>query len=177
MKTLFTERLNLVPFKLDILQAAVKGNAEFASYLGVKILPDWQSPKVIEDLSALVDILCSYPAQNEWGWGSLVIHRDEQTLIGHVLVKVIPDSTFTPTDSLEMGYIIAESHRGQGYAFEATKAIVDFAFSLPSVQSVTAGCYKDNIASRRILEKIGLEVIASPQNALIWKLCKTATVQ
>lgn len=176
MENLVTTRLYLVPFKLEIVKAAIIGNAELASFLEVTVLPDWYDEELIQDLPFIADILCKYPFQSEWGWGSLVIHKAENALIGHVMVKVIPDSTGSPTGSLEIGYYIAPSYRQQGYASEATKAVIDWALSQPSVQSVTAGCDPNNIASKRVLEKIGMQLVESREKVLVWKLCKTATV-
>ncbi|WP_066379771.1 MULTISPECIES: GNAT family N-acetyltransferase [unclassified Anabaena] len=177
MDNIVTTRLNLLPLKLEIIQTAITGNAELASVLGVKVLPNWQDEEFLHALPELVDILCKNPLQAAWGWGNLVIHQAENTLIGHVMVKIIPDSTGSPTGALEIGYYIAPSYRQQGYATEATKAIVDWAFCQPIVQSVTAGCDVDNIGSKRVLEKIGMQMIASRGNMLIWKLSKTVTVQ
>jgi RimJ/RimL family protein N-acetyltransferase len=93
------------------------------------------------------------------------------------MVKVIPHSTGLPSGSLEIGYYIAPSYRQQGYTSEATKAVVDWALSQPNVQSVTAGCDRDNISSKRVLEKIRIQLIESREKMLVWKLCKTATVK
>ncbi|MCC5634811.1 GNAT family N-acetyltransferase [Nostoc sp. CHAB 5844] len=177
MEKLVTTRLYLVPFTLEVVKAAIIGNAELASFLGVTVLPDWYEEEYISNLPLIADILCKYPFQSEWGWGSLIIHQAENTLIGHVMVKVIPDSTGSPTGSLEIGYYVASSYRQQGYASEATQAVVDWALSQPSVQSVTAGCDRGNIASKRVLEKIGMQLVESREKMLVWKLGKTATVQ
>lgn len=177
MENLTTTRLSLVPFKLKIVEAAIIGNAELASFLEVKVLPDWHDEEFIRDLPLIADILCKYPFQREWGWGSLIIHKADNTLIGHVMVKVIPDSTGSPTGSLEIGYYITPAYRLQGYASEATKAVIDWALSQPSVQCVTAGCDRDNIASKRVLEKIGMQYIETRGTMLVWKLGKTAAVK
>ncbi|MBU7585869.1 MAG: GNAT family N-acetyltransferase [Nostoc sp. TH1S01] len=176
MEKLVTTRLNLVPFTLEVVKVAIMGNDKLASFLGVKVLPDWQSEEFREILPEIADILCKYQFQHEWGWGSLIIHKAENMLIGYVMVKVIPDSSFSPTGSLEIGYYVARSYRLQGYASEATKAVIDWALAQPSVQSVTAGCNPDNIASKRVLEKIGMQLIESREKVLVWKLGKTATV-
>lgn len=177
MEKLFTPRLELVPFKLELVKTAIKGNAELASVLGVKVLPDWYESEFFADLPILADILCKYPLQGNWGWGTLMIHRAENTLIGHIMVKIIPDTTGSPSGSLEIGYHVASSYRRQGYASEATQAVIDWALSQPTVQSVTAGCDRDNIASKRVLEKIGMQLVESKEKILVWKLCKTASVK
>ncbi|MBD2438928.1 GNAT family N-acetyltransferase [Nostoc sp. FACHB-110] len=177
MKKLITQRLYLIPFQREIVEIAILGNTELGAFLNVDVLPDWHDLEFLRSLPFIADILRNYPLQNEWGWGSLIIQQAEKALIGHVMVKIIPDSTGSPTGSLEIGYYIAPSHRQQGYAFEATKAVVDWALSQPNVHSVTAGCDRTNLASQRLLAKLGMELVESRKKILIWQLGKTATVK
>jgi len=177
MEKLVTPRLELVPFKLELIKAAIKGNDELASLLGVQVLPNWQDKEALENLPFFADIMYQYPLQCEWGIGRLIIHQAENTLIGHVMVKVIPDNTGSPSGSLEIGYHVAASYRRQGYASEATKAVINWALSQPTVQTVTAGCDRDNIASKRVLEKVGMQLVETRKNILVWKLSKTASVK
>jgi [ribosomal protein S5]-alanine N-acetyltransferase len=177
MENIFTKRLYLVPFTLEIVKAAIIGDAELSKVLGVTVLPNWCEEEFIQNLPEIADILCKNPLQSEWGWGSLIIHKAENTLIGHVMNKIIPDATNLPTGSVEIGYYITPSYRKQGYASEATKAIVDWVLGQPGMQSATAGCDPDNIASKRVLEKIGMQLLESRPSVLVWELCKTASIQ
>lgn len=177
MEKLLTPRLELVPFKLELVKAAIRGDAELASSLGVKVLRDWIYKEFFENLPSIAEILCEYPLQGEWGWGTLIIHQAEKTLIGHVMVKIIPDNKGYPSGSLEIGYYVASSYRRQGYASEATKAVIDWTLSQPTVQIVTAGCDPNNIASKRVLEKTGMQLVETKESVLVWKLGKTASVK
>ncbi len=177
MEKLITRRLYLVPFKLEIIKAAIMGNAELARVLSVEIAPNWADEEFIQNFPAIANILVEFPLQGEWGWGSLIIHQADNTLIGHVMIKIIPDGSWSPTDSVELGYQVAPSYRQQGYASEATKAMADWTLSQPGMQSVTAGCDPDNIASKRVLEKMGMDLIEAREKVLVWKLCKTANIQ
>jgi ribosomal-protein-alanine N-acetyltransferase len=184
MENIVSTRLNLVPFKLEIVKATIMGDTELAKVLNVTVLPNWyDSEEFHQSLPEIVNILCKYPLQNEWGCGHLIIHKADNTLIGHVMLKIIPDLTtintdsIVPTDSLEIGYYITTSYRKQGYATEATKAAIDWVFSQPNMQKVSAGCDPDNIASKRVLEKSGMQLIESREKALIWELGKTATLK
>ncbi|WP_013324776.1 GNAT family N-acetyltransferase [Gloeothece verrucosa] len=170
-----TKRLDLIPFKLELVQAAIGGNDQLGKVLGVRVLPDWLEEDNYQILPEIAAILTKYSWQGEWGWGNLVIHQADNTLIGHVMLKIIPDATGSPTESLELGYIIAPSYRRQGYGTEATKAMLDWSLSQPNMQTVTAGCYADNIASKRVLEKIGMRHIDTRGNGkmLVWELNKT----
>ncbi|MEV2240385.1 GNAT family N-acetyltransferase [Micromonospora sp. NPDC049891] len=56
----------------------------------------------------------------------------------------------------QLGYIFDPAYGGHGYATEAATAMVAYSFDRLGVRRITAGCYADNLASVRILEKIGM---------------------
>lgn len=56
----------------------------------------------------------------------------------------------------ELGYEIAPIEWKKGYATEAASAMLSFAFLTLKMQRVWAYCVADNIASARVLEKIGM---------------------
>lgn len=56
----------------------------------------------------------------------------------------------------ELGYIFDPAHGGHGYVIEAVTALVAYAFDQLGVRRITAGCFAGNVASVRILEKIGM---------------------
>jgi RimJ/RimL family protein N-acetyltransferase len=55
----------------------------------------------------------------------------------------------------EFGYAIARPAWGRGYATEAARAVVETALALPAIQRVWAYVDVDNVASVRVLEKVG----------------------
>ncbi|MEO6717444.1 MAG: GNAT family N-acetyltransferase [Novosphingobium sp.] len=57
-------------------------------------------------------------------------------------------------DDVELGYWIARSHWGQGYATEAAQAVLQLAKALGH-RRVVAGHFVDNPASGRVLTKAG----------------------
>ena len=54
------------------------------------------------------------------------------------------------------GYVIARSHQCMGYATEATRAIIGWAFQQPSLYRVNASTDVENHASARVMEKAGM---------------------
>jgi len=61
-----------------------------------------------------------------------------------------------PTDgAVEIGYNVAASARGQGFATQAVRQLVQWAFETPDVLGVYAETAVDNPASRRVIEKAG----------------------
>lgn len=55
-----------------------------------------------------------------------------------------------------LGYLLDPAHHGRGYATEMVVAALDLAFGDLGLRRVTAGCFADNIASWRVMEKAGM---------------------
>lgn len=60
-------------------------------------------------------------------------------------------------DGLEIGYILGKPYRGQGYAKEAVKAIIEYAEEELGVHDFTAFSKEQNKASTGLLESIGFK--------------------
>jgi ribosomal-protein-alanine N-acetyltransferase len=58
---------------------------------------------------------------------------------------------------LELGFHLRHDHWGQGYATEAARAAIEFAFNVLGVRALFAGHNPNNESSRRTLEKLGFE--------------------
>ena len=57
----------------------------------------------------------------------------------------------------EIGYHIAKTHTGKGYATEAVRAFVPIIMKLLRISEIWGISRADNIASCRVLEKLGFE--------------------
>ncbi|MGH3332596.1 MAG: GNAT family N-acetyltransferase [Nocardioidaceae bacterium] len=80
-------------------------------------------------------------------------------VIGTVFLDVVDgmgQPGMPPRTEAELGYIFDPAYGGHGYATEAVAAMVAYAFDGLGVRRVTAGCFADNLASVRILEKVGM---------------------
>ena len=58
-----------------------------------------------------------------------------------------------------IGYWLDEAAWGQGFASEAARAVVDFAFGQLGLTRLTTGHAADNPASGHVLEKLGFQPI------------------
>lgn len=56
----------------------------------------------------------------------------------------------------ELGWVIDPAHAGQGYATEAAAALLRICFEDLGLRRVTAQCFADNVASWRLMEKLGM---------------------
>lgn len=59
--------------------------------------------------------------------------------------------------SAELGYWIAEEYQSNGFATEACMALVERAFNELGIKRIYATYMKENLASKRVLEKLGFE--------------------
>jgi RimJ/RimL family protein N-acetyltransferase len=57
----------------------------------------------------------------------------------------------------ELGYLIAPDAWGNGYATDASRRLVRYAFEDRRLNKVKANAYETNPASQRVLEKVGFE--------------------
>ena len=74
--------------------------------------------------------------------------------------KVIGQLFFKQTEPLhlltwELGYIMSPSFQRQGYGAEAAAALVSHAFQAGPIHRIVANCNPQNIASWKLLERIG----------------------
>jgi RimJ/RimL family protein N-acetyltransferase len=63
------------------------------------------------------------------------------------------------TNEFEMGFHLRSKYWGRGYAAEAAKAVIDYAFSVLKADGLFAGHNPKNIASARVLAKIGFRYV------------------
>jgi [ribosomal protein S5]-alanine N-acetyltransferase len=59
------------------------------------------------------------------------------------------------TNEIELGYLFARKHWSKGYATEIAEAVAEYGFNKLGIREIIALTDLENIASRRVLEKIG----------------------
>jgi RimJ/RimL family protein N-acetyltransferase len=72
-------------------------------------------------------------------------------------------------DEAEFGWYLTSSHWGRGYATEATRLLVDFAFNVIGPQRLYATADPENVASCRVLEKAGLVFCGAVDPVQTWR--------
>ena len=86
-----------------------------------------------------------------WEWYAIwMIELNNGTHIGELCFKGLDENGVA-----EIGYGISEEHRCQGYATEAVKAVLTWAFQNTEVTAIEAETDAENTASKRVLEKCG----------------------
>jgi len=153
MLHLRTERLHLVAATLEMVRAERISPLRLEPLLGAHVPPSWPPP--LNDHATLawtIEALESDPRVVGWlGWYFLHREHGALRLIGYGGFQGRPDAEGT----VEVGYaIVPECHRF-GFAPEAVRALVGWAFAHPEVQRVRAHTLPHLVPSIRVLEKCG----------------------
>ena len=69
-------------------------------------------------------------------------------------------------DRIGVGFSIVRACWGKGYATEALKAVLSYLTENESISCVSAWCAAENIASRRVLEKAGMQLVRTEKDGL-----------
>jgi ribosomal-protein-alanine N-acetyltransferase len=80
--------------------------------------------------------------------------KDDGKLIGHV--SFFPEQP-PMARTWQVGYIFNPDYQNKGYASEATRAVVDYAFTECNAHRVVGHCSPDNTASWKVLENCGMK--------------------
>jgi RimJ/RimL family protein N-acetyltransferase len=62
-------------------------------------------------------------------------------------------------DEVELGYRLRKAAWGKGYGTEGSRALIRKGFTELGVRRVVASTYQDNLASRRVMEKVGMTLV------------------
>jgi RimJ/RimL family protein N-acetyltransferase len=62
-------------------------------------------------------------------------------------------------DEVELGYRLRKAAWGKGYGTEGSRALIRKGFAELGVRRVVASTYQDNLASRRVMEKVGMTLV------------------
>ena len=103
-----------------------------------------------------------------WTHGFSIVERASSTDIGSCGYKGPP----SPEGIVEIAYGVAPEYQGRGYATEAARALVDFAFASDLVGVVCAHTLPENNASTRVLTKCGFGCVGEvvdPEDGLVWR--------
>ena len=82
----------------------------------------------------------------------VVLLKDSLRLIGELGLTI----TSSHYDEAYLWYSMNRSYWGRGYATEAAAALLRYGFEQAGLRRIFAECHPDNLASARVLEKIGL---------------------
>lgn len=93
------------------------------------------------------------------GYESYFLGPGEQRLFSE---EAIRDEDLFRTLEYGVGYFISAEFRGRGYASEAVKALIEYAFQVIKVRRIWAETWHENTASIKLMEKVGMKIGRNP---------------
>ncbi|KAF0142869.1 MAG: acetyltransferase ribosomal protein N-acetylase [Stygiobacter sp.] len=167
-----TERLELVCGNLELARAEVFNRQELSILLNADVPGNWPPP--LND-SASTQFFLNYAENNpdslEFSmWYIILINGEKREAIGNIGFKGKPDETNT----IETGYSIMETHQKKGFATEAVRGLLEWAFKQPNVEIVIAETLTDGFPSQKVLKNNGFAFIGegSEQGVIRFELKK-----
>lgn len=89
----------------------------------------------------------------------------DDVLVGSIELLIHPNGNhWWGEGSAELGYWIGEPYQGRGYATEASRALIKRAFDDLAIERIYATYKCENIASKRVLEKLGFKYYSQLTN-------------
>jgi [ribosomal protein S5]-alanine N-acetyltransferase len=141
-----TDRLRLRPYRPNDVtpMRAVFGDPEVMRF------SQSGGDKSLEETAARVQKLIDH--QTKFGFSLWVVEdRATGAILGDCGLKQLEDGP-----EIEVGYRFAKAHWGRGYATEAAAASVEYGFIKLELSRIVAVVDPVNVASCRVIEKIGL---------------------
>jgi len=163
-----TKRLNLIPLTLRQLGLYLANPQQLEQELGFPISRSVLTERVRRAIEMKVSKMIRVEDNvHTWYTYWLIVVAQEPFGAGLVGFKGHPDQT----GEVEIGYGIDPIYQGKGYTTEAVQALITWAFGESDCKSIVAPDTKKwNLASNRVLEKVGMYVYDETDDALFWRI-------
>ena len=151
MTILHTARLRLEPVTEQHYDAmhAMNSDTEVMTYLNAG------QPETEEHTRAAVGRIMGRWAEWGYSWWAL-IRLDDGEMVGMACLQHLDGDKSKPH---EIGWRLARTGWGQGYASEAAAAIVAHAFNVVGAPEVVAVAHPDNAASIKVMTRLGMQYV------------------
>ena len=170
-----TERLRLVPLTLDQLRCYVTVPEDLERQLGFEVSRDIVTDPLRRAIETKVSLMQGVkPSEHRWYTYWLIVVRDRQYGAGLAGFKGLPNSQ----GEAEIGYGIDAACRDRGYTTEAVKKLIEWAFQDARCRAIIApSTDRRNLASNRVLAKVGMRVYNETEETLDWRVDKAVMIR
>jgi len=162
---ILTARMRLEAATVGMARAELTDRGEFSRLLSAVVPEEWPPENLADALPTFLEWIEAAPDRVGWYvWYAMMRASREalELLAGGADDIFIAGGGFKgpPEDgTVEIGYSVLPRFQGQGYGTELVRALIDWAFSQPGVRQIAAETTEENVASVRLLERIGFRRI------------------
>jgi len=161
---LSSARLELRPCLPEACLASLQGPRVLARLEGIDVPPTWPPRELTDALALYARGLDAGDCRRGWGiW--LMVSQAGGTLVGSAGFKGRPD----PAGCVEIGYGVEPGWRRRGFATEAVRRLVQWAWE-QGVRRVVAECDERNRASAGVLRATGMRFYERRGKMHWWEL-------
>jgi len=156
MLILETERLTIIAATPEMADSELSDRNKLESLVGAKFPLNWPPPLNDENsMKWFRDYLNSNPDEVGWVVWYICQKMPDKTL--HVIGSCGFKGKADENGVLEIGYSIMEDQQKNGYAPEAIRALINWAFKNNDVKIIVAQTFPELIPSQKVLEKCGFK--------------------
>lgn len=112
--------------------------------------PGWQGDYTVERAREWIR------ERDSEGTTLLVVEKSTKGPIGLMILFAEEDRADV---EMRIGYLLSESNWGKGFAIELLGGFVDWCRSQAVIKSIAGGVAPGNVASRRVMEKFGFQLV------------------
>ncbi len=110
-----------------------------------------------------------------------LLKKDDDLMVGSILIKRLPDAEKRPTDDWEVGWHLRRSAWGAGFATEAGAAALHYGFTKLALTEIFAVVDIDNLASQKVVKRLNMLHLGRTnkyygQTLELYHALKTATI-
>jgi len=149
-----TERLDLVPATVEVLESDLHDHTELARLLDARVPLAWPPGEMNDEMLTEFIRMASEktdPFFTCWYWVLDTPAKKRRVLIGTGGIA----SAFNAPDTVLIGYAVLDEHQNRGYATEAIHHLIPEIFADRRIARIMATTCPDLRASIRVLEKNG----------------------
>ncbi len=156
-------RLDLIPMTPAFLRASLRGDIREAErHLQVFVPPEWPGEH-LDVLSLRLKQLDEEPALQPWLLRAMVC-RETGIMVGFIGFHTAPGADYLrrlSPGSVELGFTVFPSLRRQGFAREASLALMRWASQVHHVSSFVMSIRPDNVPSQALAAQLGFVRVGS----------------
>lgn len=162
---LVTQRLILIPFTIQLCKNLLNDDYSDLEILNLKKGKSWPDNDVMETLPRIINNLSK--VESPTGFESwMIIKKETLEIIGDLGFKGYNHDK----KNIDIGYGIIKEERKKGYAEEAVKEIINWAFATEIVTEITANCLAQNTNSINLLTKVNFIELKTENGMKYWLL-------
>ncbi len=161
-----TPRLYLLPLTVDQMQLMMDDYQMLEQRLGLSRTEQRLARRLYPVLTHNISFIRNDPENEIWYTYWLLIDKTDARIIGGLGFKGPGDER----GMVEIGYGVNDSDRNRGYMTEAVAAMVGWATAQSGIRSVRAETANTNLASIRVVQKVGFVPYRATDRFLYWRM-------